>query len=452
MDGSAEFKSVTENTRKLSLAPSSTLAPLEPFQMKVMKLPSPFFAIGCPYGNFLPLSSSSLADSSNNSDNSGSSNRSYSEQQQYAISNQLKLSASLEPVYMGETFRTCVSLSHNFRTPLSMIGVKIEMQKIEGPTVKNRVTLLDTTAEKDLFFFGVGECKDYVISHLLTEPGENCLVCSVMYPEDTPTGGLVRKTFKKFFRFQVFEPFMTKTQINHREDITIIEVSLTCAIPRPIFIEQVKLRGPSEISFLDLNQAACVTDDNEEAEQPSSISSSFLDELTGILMKGADSRNYLFRCDFVHGADKLACLVDVGVEVAWRSLGGEVGLLRSTVESKKIREQLKAVKEYELVLLEAPGSVKLEQPFSIKLQVRSNSMRSFELRLQLLKEKMVTILPCGLSNRSLGVFEPRGSKTVTVDLLPLGLGVHRISGFRLSCPKMSTHVDFDALHEVEVVT
>jgi hypothetical protein len=79
-------------------------------------------------------------------------------------------------------------------------------------------------------------------------------------------------------------------------------------------------------------------------------------------------------------------------------------------------------------------------------------MRSFELRLQLLKDKMVTILPCGLSTRSLGVFEPRGTKEVTVKLLPLGLGVHRISGFRLSCPKLGTHADFDALHEVEVVT
>jgi predicted PurR-regulated permease PerM len=39
------------------------------------------------------------------------------------------------------------------------------------------------------------------------------------------------------------------------------------------------------------------------------------------------------------------------------------------VDTKKIREQLKAAKEYELILLEAPGSVKLEQPFAIKLQV-----------------------------------------------------------------------------------
>jgi len=430
MEASVDFKSVTENTRKLSLAPTSTLPPIEPFHMKVMKLPAPFFAIGCPVGDFP------------NTD-------------QYAMSNQLKLSASLDPVYMGETFRTCVSLSHNYRTPLASIGVKIEMQKIEGPTVKHRVTLLDTP-DRELFPFAVGECKDYVISHILTEPGENCLVCSVVYPEELPTGGYVRKTFKKFFRFQVFEPFMTKTQINHREDITVIEVSLTCAIPRPIFIEQVKLKGSSELSFLDLNQVNCSTDDKQggppSSSSSSSSSSTLVDPLLGVSMKGGDSRNYLFRCDFAPGSDKLACLVELGVEIGWRSLGGEIGLLRSMVDSKKIKEQLKAVKEYELILLEAPGAVKLEQPFSIKLQVRSNSMRSFELRLQLLKEKMVTILPCGLSNRSLGTFEPRGSKTVTVDLLPLGLGVHRISGFRLSCPKLSTHVDFDALHEVEVVT
>lgn len=422
-DTSTDFKSITENTRKLSLsAPLSTLAPIEPFQMKVMKLPAPFFAIRNPYGDF-------------------------ANQNQFAVSNHLKLSTSLDPVYVGETFRTCVSLSHNFRSPLVSIGVKIEMQKIEGSSVKPKGSLLESS-ERDWFVFGVGESKDYVISYMLTEPGEHCLACSVMYPEEMQNGQTMRKTFKKTFRFQVHEPFMAKTQVHHRDELSLVEISLTCAIPRPIVVEQVKILGAPDLTFFDLNQTSCSTDDN-----PENTPGSFLaDPLVGVMLKGGDSRSYLFRCDFPPGVDKLLRLSDLSAELAWRSLGGETGFLRFPVDTKKIREQLKAAKEYELILLEAPGTVQLEQPFAIKLQVRSNSMRSFELRLQMLKDKMVTILPCGLSNRSLGTFEPKGTKEVTVKLMPLGLGVHRISGFRLSCPKFSTHMDFDALHEVEVVT
>lgn len=120
---------------------------------------------------------------------------------------------------------------------------------------------------------------------------------------------------------------------------------------------------------------------------------------------------------------------------------GEAGLIRTKVDTKMVKDQIEDKKEYDLVLVSAPARATLEQPFSIGLRVRSRSSKMFELRwvlitfsdsprlhdqfcnyfdylllfktasviglvvlafirrLQMIKEKMATILPCGLSNR-----------------------------------------------------
>jgi hypothetical protein len=131
------------------------------------------------------------------------------------------------------------------------------------------------------------------------------------------------------------------------------------------------------------------------------------------------------------------------------------------------RTVLQVVKrDFDVVLAKAPSRVVLETPFTgvalsvcrvyrwcawlwvycvVAIEVRSQSDRRLELKLQLLKDRMVSILPCGVSSRvrphrppwapplpinllalmhrhaqSLGVFEPRASKIVEVNLLPLG--------------------------------
>lgn len=56
-------------------------------------------------------------------------------------------------------------------------------------------------------------------------------------------------------------------------------------------------------------------------------------------------------------------------------------------------------REFDLILTSAPSQVRLEQPFVVEFEVRNLSDRIVELRLQLIKERMVSILPCGVSSR-----------------------------------------------------
>lgn len=62
--------------------------------------------------------------------------------------------------------------------------------------------------------------------------------------------------------------------------------------------------------------------------------------------------------------------------------------------------------------------------------------------------------PSHSSSQSIGVFPPNSERTISVTLLPLALGVHKISGFRLftePTENVRISVDFDNIHEMLVL-
>jgi hypothetical protein len=335
-------------------------------------------------------------------------------------------------VFLGENFRSCVSIAHQARHEMKKVGVKIEMQ-----TSTNRTTLLETPSDQ-MFDFGFGDARDYIVEHRMNETGVNCIVCCVVY--DDIQGQ--QQSLQKFFKFQVTSAIILQTKLHQREDLLYAEMLVKSEVSRPIFLESVKFLPNPLFTVEDMNEV--------QLDEQGGAMSTFGDVAP---LEPNMTRSYLFRIRSKSSkASNMAHSLGQ-FELQWRSLLGETGRMVSSTICKDRDIKQNQSFDYELSLVAAPALVVLETPFEVTFCVQSNCNRPLDLRLVLQKEKMGLVLPVGLSSRSVGVLEPHESKLVTVTLLALGLGVHRIMGFRLLCPKENSSVELDGgvpMHHVEV--
>lgn len=351
----------------------------------------------------------------------------------------LKL-ASDSAAFVGETVRFIVTITHNFRHTVRAIQAQVEFVAAEG-----KRTVLADTNKANTITLAPGQRKDYVVEHHLSQPGRCSLLCSLVYLEETANGN-IKRAGKKIHPIEVLEPFEIKSSIHRHEAITVVNLQLASLVNRAIHLECVSVKA-DEVSFEDLSSI----EGKEEEKKLFALSPphTVFGEVTPMVL--GESRSYLYRVHMSKSREELwnhKALLNIELTIAWRSLMGERGLITTKIDASNVATKKK---EYDLLVVDAPTTARLEQPFSVTLMVRSRSALTFELRLEVRKERSVTVFPCGKSNRSLGIFEPFQTKEVALDLLPVGLGVQAISGFRLSCPRMDTHLDFDRLHEVEVV-
>jgi len=369
----------------------------------------------------------------------------------------LNISSHLGVVYLGETFRTCISINHISRYDLSHVGVKIEIQ-----TTAHRSTLVDSTAAEDNFLWKVGDTADYIIHHKITELGVNCLVCSIYYTDDMAQ----KRSFQKFFKFEVQSPFVIKTSVRELPDKEMLyaELNLVNLIPRAIFLPSVVFVPDSSFEVEDLNTVSVPSSSfptptpslsssssSSESKISAKSSSSLSSFGTVSPMLHQSSRSYMFRLTKKRIKDSNADSVSsIGhFEILWRSLIGENGRLHTKPITRVIKQNDHIT--FDLKVINAPYEAVLETPFTILVEVRNRSSSRLELRLQWIKEKMGAILPFGQTSRSLGVFGAEETRQVPLTLIALGLGVQQISGFRLSCPLLGTFADLEYSHNVVVV-
>lgn len=351
------------------------------------------------------------------------------------IGSSLQLGASDAECYLGESVRLLIRISHNSSTPMKDTGVTIEVVTTSG----QKVVLLDHTSQHERVLLAPEQMKSYVLDYQTSELGPCSVVTSISFLEDSPNGPM-KKTGKKFWSFQVAKPFEITSDIHQTEAITVAEIKLQSLVESPVVLESVKLvTHGDQLSFNDLQWI------------PTDSGGSVFGEASA--MRHKECRSLLYRIQMSDSTKAIdpELLRNIRMVVAWRSRMGQQGEIVNTLEAKNITSTNPA-KEYDLVLISAPDKAQLEEPFSVTLLITSWSSNPLEIKLEIRKEKSGTIFPCGLSKRSLGMFPPRGSKEVVIDLLPLNPGVQAISGFRLSCPRTETFRDFDQLHEVEVLT
>ena len=86
-------------------------------------------------------------------------------------------------------------------------------------------------------------------------------------------------------------------------------------------------------------------------------------------------------------------VLDLGrLQIRWRSLIGENGRIKSSNVSRTSKP---LSRELDLVVVEAPARVAVERPFVVAAHARNGSNAPALLVVQLLKDRMGTLLPCG---------------------------------------------------------
>ncbi len=465
----------------------------EPFAIKVMRLPSPSFVPLNP----LAWKLDSCSTGENGTLPTGAPGC------ELALSPQLLLPSSLLQVYLGESFRACVSVwAASLPSPAStnatggntfhQVGIKLELQ-----TSSRRWTLADSTAAASNFSMAGGSSKALLVSHNLSELGVNCLVALVSY-KDEYTGE--RRSFQKFFKFHVHDPFTIHTTVHARgEGALLAEVQLTSLLNRAVQLWNVHFESaqPGLIQVQDLNGTAAEdgaegssaladysSDEEEEHDETDAVSAAIEGDIAGagaetrrrsasvtsgpagapvptgrgVLLPGQSSRSFLFRLVELKAASRH--VLDLGrLQLRWRSLIGENGRLKSSNVSRTSKP---LSRELDLNVTEAPARVAVEQPFVVAAQARNGSASPALLVVQLLKDRMGTLLPLGPAVRQLGVVPPHSSQAFSFQLVGVGVGVQRISGLRVSLtpllpggsnlPNTAATVisDFDHLHSIEV--
>lgn len=499
----------------VNVHPPPPPAAKEPFAIKVMRLPSP---------SFVPLSPLAWKLDSCAGGSTDTALAPLAGQTQFgalmqhgvpgvelALSPQLLLPTNIGTVYLGETFRACVSVwaqpsaaaasaapaaAGNTTTPApaaqyTQVGIKLELQ-----TSSRRWTLSDSTAASQLSSLAVGSSRDLIVSHSLSELGVNCLVCLVVFRDDSSGE---KRSFQKFFKFQVHDPFSIHTTVHQREGVLLAEVALTSLLNRSVWLWNVHFESanPALIAVQDLNgssnsggeanavvpvgpAAAAGTESGPEglaglsaagaaaaaaagAADPTrprsgSVVPSSDAPSAGVLLPGQSSRSFLFRLLELTPASKH--VLDLGrLQIRWRSLIGESGRIKSSSVSRTSKI-LQRDREIDCVVTAAPARVVVEAPFSVQTLLRNGSASPAILVVQLLKDRMGTLLPWGPCVRQLGVVAPGESIPCAFELVGVGLGVQRISGLRVSltpvlagtngAPNTAATImqDFDHLHQV----
>lgn len=178
----------------------------EPFAIKVMRLPSPSFNNAV----VLPLDFDLSASTSSAQHHMPSLHMDSSES--------LVLPTDIGMVYLGENFRAGVCILQQSGIPLKNVTVRLELQ-----TSNKRWGLLDTTSAQSTTeeVMQPSTTKEYIVQHNLAELGVNCLVCCVLF---TDAAG-ARRTFQKFFKFSVLDPFSIHTTIHTRLHAPSIPIS-----------------------------------------------------------------------------------------------------------------------------------------------------------------------------------------------------------------------------------
>ncbi len=115
----------------------------------------------------------------------------------------LKLAAAFGEIYLGETFSCYLTLQNASSEPVSSVVVKAELQ-----TTSKRYMLLNQETSP-IAVLNVDQSEDSVLNRVICDEGVHILVCTASYL----TASMGRRSFRKFFKFNVTQPF----SLSHRQ-------------------------------------------------------------------------------------------------------------------------------------------------------------------------------------------------------------------------------------------
>ncbi|GBB86447.1 hypothetical protein RclHR1_12890002 [Rhizophagus clarus] len=379
---------------------------------------------------------------------------------------------AIENIYLGATFDSYLTVNNDSTRIARDVSIRAELQ-----TDKQRLQLADTTSNSVLIIEPL-KTHEFVIKHEIKELGIHNLVCMVQYTTDEG----VRRYFKRFYRFQVLNPFAVKTKVNNMADGTVfLEVQIQNVAERLMYLERMNFEPGEVFNYKDLNyvvsddeindkEFAKVNENINEKNEKSTIESkeenngnsditneqvnlgndnkseknseSKIVKLSKVkidqesifgknsYLNPQDIRQYLYMLTSKPEIDnKLARTTNAlgKLEIVWRSNFGETGRLQT---SQLIRKP-PILDEIELSVTSIPPLIELEVPFKLGCRIRNRSTTTLKITITAVKIKMGSVLLSGPSTKYLGELASDAFVEFNLELFPLSPGLQKIGGLKV---------------------
>ncbi|CAG8586617.1 1895_t:CDS:1 [Funneliformis caledonium] len=370
-------------------------------------------------------------------------------------------SNSIDNIYLGATFDSYLIVNNDSTFVARNIGIKAELQ-----TSSQRLQLADTSSKPIPIAEPLKAC-EFVIRHEIKELGLHNLVCMVQYTTDEG----VKRSFRKFYRFRVLNPFAVKTKVNNMGDGTVfLEVQIQNVAERLMYLEKMGFEPGDVFNYQDLNYV--ISDEEIEEKELVKVNGNFNEKINkesniedtennedqnnedlnvkkedfkstkvsleqesifgeNSYLNPQDIRQYLYMLTPKPEIDdKLGRTTNAlgKLDIVWRSSHGETGRLQTSQLTRKPP----ALDEIELSVTSVPPLIELEVPFKLGCRIRNRTSSTLKVVITAVKTKMGSVLLSGPSVTNLGELSSDSFVEFSLEFFPLSPGLQRVGGLKVT--------------------
>lgn len=341
-----------------------------------------------------------------------------------AASGFLLLPQCFGSIYLGETFSCYICIHNHSNQTVKDVTFKATLQT----GTSNILLSSDPPNSTDLV---PGATVDEVIHHDVKEFGPHILTCEVSYCSTTLSSDLL--SFRKFFKFEVLKPLDVKTKIYNIESNEVcLEAQVQNITSGSLVLENVSL----ETSPIFHAEKMSINEGNNG--------------LSLNIMAPNESKQYLYctkpRPDVKCDIKELNNTTYIGkLDIVWRSNFGERGRLQTS----QLNRLAQKFGDLYLSIEKIPSIIYIGEEVEIGFKITNTSDHTMEINLCLVQYPKFAWI--GASGISLGVLGSNASKSFSLNIVPLCLGLQSISGIRMNEVYSKSTFEFDDITQVFVI-
>ncbi|KAI9500986.1 hypothetical protein GGI25_003090 [Coemansia spiralis] len=349
----------------------------------------------------------------------------------FQLSETLVLPRAFGTMYLGETFSAHLCLCNESSFVVREVSMRVLMQ-----TATQQLPLFDSNDNSNSGGNVVEQQEDnkpkqlqagqplnLQVVHEIKELGAHILACTVTYLSAQGE----RRALQKSFKFQVSNPLVVKTKVNHLEKDVLLEVQVHNATQSTMALERLRFEPTSPFDAEDLN-----TTDGGISVWSGSLG----------FMQPGDVRQYLYRLRPQMPSGEMSVEQERTInyasalgklDIVWRGAFGSVGRLQTSQLLRKSPGMfLIEVEDAHIVGKQKNDTGALEEPFVVRARVRNVSEHKMALLATLQPQKHPMVIPCGSAQHNLGEIGVGETREIDVKFLPLASGVQRIGAMVLA--------------------
>ncbi|KAI7826767.1 hypothetical protein BX661DRAFT_30239 [Kickxella alabastrina] len=273
----------------------------------------------------------------------------------------LVLPRAFGTMYLGETFLAHLCICNESSFVVRDVSVQVAMQ-----TATQQLALLgSSTGDAAKQQLATRQPLNLQVTHEIKELGAHVLGCSIAYLSAQGE----RRTLQKSFKFQVANPLVVKTKVNHLERDVLLEVQVHNATQGAMALERLRFEPAAPFSAEDL-------------------SAGVFGSRAGFVNPG-DVRQYLYRLHVpakgplsVEQERAIRYATAMGkLDILWRGAFGSVGRLQTSQLLRKSPGMFLLETDSARVLGSDSNEAAIEEPFVACVRVRNVSERRMAVSL-----------------------------------------------------------------------